>query len=152
MTTKAAKKKRFNALDVMIVLFVILLIAGAGTRIYLDRRNSDGVEQRTVVFTCIIPEEDEMMIAAGNILYEPSGSELGSVQKIDECVMISETFSDEEVKYVSVTGSMVVKGYKLKNGVFCTMDGTELRINTTLNIKSGENLRFYIDDIVENGQ
>lgn len=144
------KKGNFNALDVTIVLLVVLTVLGIAGRIFLDRHNSKGLEERQISFTCVMPESKVHELDEGAKLYTASGNKLGNVVSVEECV--TENDSEVGMGYVLITGILNVSGYEQKNGVFCSADGEELRINTELSLKNGKNVHFYINDIVKNGQ
>ncbi len=149
-TTENKKQGSFNALDVTIVLLLVLTVLGIAGRILLDRHNSKGLEERQISFTCVMPESKVHEMDVGAKLYTASGNKLGSVVSVEECV--TEDKSEVDAGYVLITGMLDVSGYEQKNGVFCTANGEELRINTELFLKNGKNVHFYINDIVKNGQ
>ena len=149
---KKEKKRRINGLDITIILLVILVALGSAGRIVLDRVNSRGIEERTVSFTCTLPQDELDILAVGNTLTDASGNEMGSVTEIHDTVLLTETVGESKVKYYRVTGEMLVKGYEAKDGVFYTVNGEEMRINTTFSLGTGKNLTFCLNDIVKNGQ
>ncbi len=147
------KKNNFNALDVMIVLFLVLALLGVAGRILLDRHNSGGIEERKVSFTMVVPEIKAGQMTKGAVLYTESGNTLGTIAAIDR-VLGEDASAEAETtgQYVLLSGVLSIRGYEQKDGVFCTLDGEELRINTSFTLKNGQNVHFYISDIVKNGQ
>lgn len=146
------KKHRYNALDVTIVLLVILLLFGAVGRILLDRRNSKGLQEMKLLFTCRVAEHEKDEFALGKTLYSDSGEKLGSIIKITDTVMASETKGEVIEHYLVITGELLFKGYSTGNGIICTTYGEQVRINTHISLKNGTNVQLYVNDIVENGQ
>ena len=136
----------------MIILLSVLLVLGGVARILLDRKQSSGIENRIVSFTCTLPAGDASQLAAGSMLYTEDDNLLGTVSDIRSTEEWQEGFGDNTENYTVVTGTLTVRGYQTKSGVFCTTNGEELRINTVLNLKNGEGCRLYINNIVENGQ
>ena len=147
--TTGKSPKHFNALDVTLVLLAVLVVMGLAGRILLDRHYSSKVENRTVSYTMVLPESKAENMALGSILVTASGDKLGEIMTID-------SYQSEEPavagSFVLMTGTVTVRGYEQKNGVFCTLDGEELRINTEISLNLGQNVHFYINDIVKNGQ
>ena len=151
--TKTKKPGRINALDVMLVLLLVLVILGVAGRIFLDRYNSKGIEIREINYTLVLPESKAEQIKVGEVLYTESGNKLGSIVSIDRYQSEGDGLEDVvKGKYILFSGRLSVRGYEQKNGVFYTMDGEELRINTEISLKNGKNVYFYINDIVKNGQ
>ena len=149
---KKGKKRRFNALDVSIVFLVLLVMLGIAGRIVLDRRNSRGMETRTVSFTCMVAKDEADRIAAGSVLKDARGNEVAVITEFLGTTIYNETEGQTETKYHCVTGNMTVRGYEAKNGVFYSASGLLLRMNTTLSLYNGGEMQFYINDIVKNGQ
>ena len=146
------KKNHFNAVDVMIVLFLVLALLGVTGRILLDRHNSSGIETRQIAFTMVLPEIKAEQMTSGATLYTEVGNTLGSIVRIDRVLDESTEEEAPAGQYVLLSGALSVRGYERKDGVFCTLDGEELRINTSFSLKNGQNVYFYISDIVKNGQ
>lgn len=153
MSDTAMKKKHsYNALDVTVVLLVILLLIGAVGRVLLDRRNSKGLQDMTISFTCVVSEFDKELFTVGKTLYSENGEKLGSITRITNTVSASETNGDEVDRYFVITGDLSFKGYNTRNGVTCTTYGEPIRINTHISLKNGTNVQLYVNNIVENGQ
>ncbi|MBE6672102.1 MAG: hypothetical protein E7599_01075 [Ruminococcaceae bacterium] len=150
--TKKARKRRFNALDVTIVLLVLLMLLGMVGRVLLDRRNSRGMETRTVSFTCLVEKDEVDRIAVGSVLKDTDGNEVAKITELLTTTVYEERNGDSVTEYHRVTGNMAVRGYETKKGVFCSASGLVLRINTTLSLYHKGQMQVYINDIVENGQ
>lgn len=150
--TNKEKRRRLNALDITIVLLVFLVMMGIAGRIILDRRNSSGMEDRTVSFTCTIPADKAERIAVGSVLKDDLGNDVAKVAEILETKLLTKTEGGTVTEYRCVTGNMTVRGYVTKNGVFHSKSGLVLRINTTVSLHNTEQMQFYINDIVKNGQ
>ena len=118
----------------------------------LDRVNSRDVVTKNVSFTCILPKDDISIVSVGNVLFDANEEAVGGISEIYQTTLITDTVGDTEEKYYRVTGLLLVEGYETKDGVFYTMGGQEMRINTTFSLGYGDNVYFYLDDIVENGQ
>ena len=146
------KRRGLNAVDVTLVVLGLLLILGVAARVLLNRQYSHNIEQRTILFTWILPTNDAQALTQGSEVRLSSGEKLGSIAQIDSAISVHETLAQDLVKRTAVTGQLIVKGYVDKNGVFCSMDGTALRINDRLALQNEKDCWFYIDNIVENGQ
>ena len=146
------KKKRFNALDVAVVLLIFLVMLGIAGRVVLDRRNNRKMETRTVSFTCILPNEDADRLQVGSTFKDERGNKLGTLTEIVETVVYSHSKGESTDEYYSITGNMTVRGYEGKDGVFYSANGLCFRMNTNVNVRNGIELCLYINDIVENGQ
>lgn len=150
--TKTNKKHRFNALDFTIVLLVLLVCLGIAGRIILDRRNSRGMETRTISFTCTLAEEDAGDIVPESVLKDGQKNSVAEVVSIEQTSVYTETEGDAVKTYHRITGSMTVRGYEGKDGIFYSKNGTALRINTSISLYVDSEIQFYINDIVKNGQ
>lgn len=147
-----SKKRSLNVIDVMLMVLALLLVLGVAARVLLDRRYSDKTEERTISFTMILPANEAQTLMQGSVVRLSSGQKLGSIETIVRAVSIHEMTGADLVKRTAVTGQLTVLGYVDKTGVFCSMDGIKLRINDCLTLENGADYRFYIDNIVENGQ
>ena len=149
---KTNKKHRFNALDFSIVLLVFLVCMGIAGRIILDRRNSDGMETRTVSFTCTLEENDAEFIAPESVLKDERKNTVAEIVSVLETTEFVQTEGNTVKTYHRITGNMTVRGYEGKDGVFYSKNGTALRINTSISLYGEAKIQFYINDIVKNGQ
>lgn len=142
------KRAKFNALDAFIVLVILVILVGAGLRMFMNENGDKTIENEKYVVSFVIRkaiDSDADALTSGDVFYlDTNGAVLGTldgepvvspaeVTVIDENGQLKAGYSSGENVYIR--GRLIVEGYMTEDG-FMLNGNTYLAPNKNLEVHS----------------
>lgn len=151
------ENKRFNAVDVIIIITIIMIIGVSVFRAFLSHNSKEQTGKIDATYTVTVPEIDIRYANSANIgddvYYAAKALKCGTISNIStEYVNITETLTDENG---NVSAIKRINPSKIKMNITIDVSGqfsdSLLYIGKNTYISEGQKIEFYTDTFTFSG-